>query len=518
MNKILVSLLLSLIWLSSYGQDSLVDSLKIRKQMPTPEMFLDSIKKTFVNHKTSNTIDERWMQELLNQDLFQQMEQDIHQIPSDAYSSYDLPTDTLKRRLNRLSEKSVFKIEYSQVLESIIKSFLQNRRSSFERLMALSEYYFPMFEEVLMKHNVPVELKYLAIVESALNPKARSRVGATGLWQFMYPTGRQYNLEINSFIDQRSDPIKSTNAAAKYLSELYTTFGNWELALASYNYGPGNVSKAIRRANGQTNYWKLRKYLPKETQAYVPYFFATMYVYEYYKEHQIHPKRAAIPYIQTDTIQLKAAISLDNISKIMDISSQEVALLNPMYQREVIPYYEGAKFYIRLQKEDLGRFVSNEDKIYTYLDYEKKYKQSQEAKIEALEKIEGQRFEENAIVRSKSRTRTHKVRRGETLSSIASKYGLSVGQLKKQNRLKRNSVQVGQRLKITTQSKEVVSSSRKKEKDKNSSPKHYVVRKGDTLGSIARKFKGLTVAKLIKWNKLKSSKSIKPGMKLRIKA
>ena len=203
-----------------------------------------------------------------------------------------MSTELLKERLAAMDAKSPFNIEYNQGLENIIKSFLKNRKKSFERLMAISEYYFPIFEEALAKQNVPLEIKYLAVVESALNPKAVSRVGATGLWQFMYQTGKQYNLKIDSYVDERSDPLKACEAAAQYMTNMYKIFGDWDLVLASYNSGPGNVAKAIRRSGGQQNYWNIRKNLPKETQGYVPAFLATMYIYEYHKEHGITSKQS----------------------------------------------------------------------------------------------------------------------------------------------------------------------------------------------------------------------------------
>src|SRR5690606_20883128 len=207
---------------------------------------------TFVNHNTSNCMDERWMAELSNEEIFEEMQSDVTEIDIDSLGNinYDLSTEVLKKRLAKLDAQSPFNIEHTPALENVIKAFLKNRKTSMERLMAISEYYFPMFEEHLAKYDVPLEIKYLAIVESALNPKARSRVGATGLWQFMYPTGKQYNLEVNSYVDERYDPLKATEAACQYLSNLYGIFGDWSLVLASYNAGPGNVSKAIRRSGG----------------------------------------------------------------------------------------------------------------------------------------------------------------------------------------------------------------------------------------------------------------------------
>ena len=186
----------------------------------------------------------------------------------------ELPTDTLKARFKKLDARTPFNIEYNPALESVIKSYLKNRRKTIQRLIGLSHFYFPMFEEALDNYDIPLEVKYLAIVESALNPRARSRVGATGLWQFMFTTGKMYGFNVSSYVDERRDPIKSTDAAAQYLAKLYEIFGDWDLALAAYNSGPGNVNKAIRRSGGYQNYWNIRQNLPRETAGYVPSFFS----------------------------------------------------------------------------------------------------------------------------------------------------------------------------------------------------------------------------------------------------
>ena len=309
---IFISLLVSSV---GFAQESLEQNT-----LTLPKLsYLDSLKNTFVNHSTSNCIDERWMAELTNTELSENMFSDISSLNIDSEVSYDLSSEVLKKRLAKMDAKSPFNIEYNPALENTIKSFLKNRTKAFERLMAVSEYYFPMFEEHLAKYNIPLELKYLAIVESALNPKAKSRVGASGLWQFMYPTGKQYNLEVNSYVDERHDPLKATEAACQYLSHLYEIFGDWSLVLASYNAGPGNVSKAIRRSGGSQNYWNIRKFLPRETANYVPAFLATMYIYEFKKEHGILPKKATLTYFETDTIMVKKQMSFKHISELLDI-------------------------------------------------------------------------------------------------------------------------------------------------------------------------------------------------------
>jgi len=227
----------------------------------------------------AESIDQKWMEELYSTTLFDTIYRDVSGLKYDAVYYPELPTDTLKARLARLNARTPFNVEYNPGLESVIKSFLKNRHQSFERLMGLSNFYFPMFEREMDNYDIPLEMKYLAIVESALKPRARSRVGATGLWQFMFATGKQYGLDVSSYVDERSDPIKSTTSAAKYLAKLYQLFGDWDLALAAYNSGPGNVSKAIRRSGGYKNYWNIRPNLPRETAGYVPAFLATMYIF-----------------------------------------------------------------------------------------------------------------------------------------------------------------------------------------------------------------------------------------------
>ena len=482
MKKISLAFFISLFGWSSFAQQQ------------NPEQYLDSVKGTFDKYSVAQKVDRKWLKELLNSELFADMESDVEKISYQEDIDYYIPKDTLVKRLKQMNAKSVFQIEYSPSLENVIKNFVKNRSKSYERLMALSEYYFPLFEEKLAKYDIPMELKYLAIVESALNPKARSRVGATGLWQFMYPTGKQYGLDVNTYVDERSDPIKSTEAAAKYLSELYELFGNWELALASYNYGPGNVSKAIRRSGGKTNYWAIRSYMPRETQGYVPAFLATMYIYEYHKEHNIIPKRANIPFIQTDTVMVKQAMRFDDIAKLMDMSVEEVQLLNPSYKSDVIPYYQGKSFSLRLPLNKIAVFTANESKIYDYFAYEKAYRKT--APIEEVVK-------ESSAIASTGSSSYHTIRRGESLGLIAKKYRMSVSQLKRLNGLRSNNIVAGRKLKV-------------KGSPVSSGAKYYTVRRGDTLSSIAKKHRNVSVAQLMKKNGIRNAKSLRPGMKLKL--
>ncbi|MDK2771674.1 MAG: LysM peptidoglycan-binding domain-containing protein [Flavobacterium sp.] len=465
--------------------------------------YLDSLKSTFINHNTSSCIDERWMAELSNEDIFQEMLTDVTETNIDSLGNinYDLSTDLLKKRLVKLDAQSPFNIEYTPALENVIKAFLKNRKGSLERLMAISEYYFPMFEEHLAKYNVPLEIKYLAIVESALNPKARSRVGATGLWQFMYPTGKQYNLEVNSYVDERYDPLKATEAACQYLSNLYGIFGDWSLVLASYNAGPGNVSKAIRRSGGSQNYWNIRRNLPRETANYVPAFLATMYIFEYKKEHGLQPKKATASYFETDTIAVKRELTFKQISELLDISEEQIEFLNPIYKLNVIPFVEGKQHYIRLPKNKLGLFLSNEEKVYAYADYQNSLKE----KIS----VANTSVADNTTLSSKSGVHYHKIKRGESIGLIADKYNVSVSELKRWNKLRSNTIQAGKTLKIYSDVKTASVTTQKA-----SAGGYYTVQPGDSLFSIARKYPGISADDLKKWNDI-SGDNIQPGMKLK---
>ena len=382
--------------------------------------------------------DEKWLKELSNSDLFFQMSEDVAAIPTDVDYS-ELPTEVLKERLRKLNEKTPFNVEYNPVLEQVIKSFLKNRRSSLERLMSLSDYYFPMFEQEMSNQKIPLEMKYLAIIESALNPKARSRAGATGLWQFMYATGKSYGLEVNNYVDERSDPVRSTKAAAKYLNELYKIFGDWDLTLAAYNSGPGNVTKAIRRSNGKTNYWNLRPYLPRETAGYVPAFLATLYIFEYAKEHGFKPQKRANHLFQTDTIRVKQAIPFKDIAEITGMDVQDIQFFNPSYQLDVVPYVEGRNYAVRLPISEIGKFVANEQAIYNYLNEQKAQREQILPEVAKGEQYAGGKSTKKTI---------YTVKKGDNLGKIASRHGVSINNLKRWNRMKSNKVRVGQRLSI----------------------------------------------------------------------
>lgn len=451
-------------------------------------------------HPKAAFIDSLWMNKLIKSPLY---DKELYILGDDEIFVADLEelsTELLKSRLKHLNSKTPFKIEYNPALEQVIRTYLQKRKSSISTIMERARYFFPMFEEHLAKYNIPMELKYLAVIESALNPNAKSRVGATGLWQFMYPTGKFFNLEISSYIDERSDPYRATEAACKYLASLHQIYGDWSMVLAAYNYGPGNVSKAIRRAGGSTNYWEIRKYLPSETAAYVPAFYATLYLFEYAKEHNLKSKEKAISYYATDTVQVKRQLTFAQINETLNVDIEVLKFLNPQYKLEIIPYIKDKKYVLTLPLKDIGNFASNEQLIYAYAEMEDA---KEEKPLQELIK-----FEEKI---------THRVRSGDNLSKIAAKHGVAESNLKKWNNLKSSRIQVGQNLVVYPKNiNPVVAAKVRPSNEDNEETTYYIVKLGDSLWSIAKKFTNVSVQNIKEWNNIWSVTSLKPGIKLKI--
>ena len=275
------------------------------------------------------------------------------------------PTYTPEEYIERLRRMpTVMEMGYNDIVQRFIDRYMGRLRHSVSYMLGAANFYVPIFEEALEAYQVPLELKYLPVIESALNPKAVSRVGATGLWQFMLGTGKQYGLEVNSLVDERRDPVRASYAAARYLRDLYRIFGDWNLVIAAYNCGPGNINKAIHRSGGLKDYWQLYPYLPAETRGYVPAFIAANYAMTYYCEHNICPMSTRLP-LQTDTIVVDRDVHLEQISAVLDLDIEMLRSLNPQYRRDVVP---GAtkKYAIRLPMADTGRFIDMQDSIYSY--------------------------------------------------------------------------------------------------------------------------------------------------------
>jgi membrane-bound lytic murein transglycosylase D len=322
---------------------------------------------------------------------------------------------------------------YNDIVRSFIDMYSGKKRKQMEVMLGLSEYYFPLFEQTIEKYKLPLELKYLAIVESALNPLAVSRAGATGLWQFMFGTGKMYGLDINTLVDERMDPIKATDAAIRYLRDLYNIYGDWHLAIAAYNCGPGNVNKAISRSGGKKNYWDIYYYLPRETRGYVPLFIAANYVMLHHKEHKICPVEMDFA-TMTDTLMIHEKMHFDQISTVLGISKGELKSMNPHYRRDIIPASPETPYAITLPAVYSMSFIDNMDSIPRY-------------KAEELLSINA--TTEPAVVKVvESDYKLYKVRRGDTLSTIANRHRVTVTKLKKWNNMHSSKIFPGQRLKI----------------------------------------------------------------------
>lgn len=464
--------------------------------------------KTFAlqDQETARKYDSLWLRELYQSaQLFSELELEIINQNDEVVEMVDLPTDTLKARLALMNEKTPFNISYNPSLESVIKSFLVRKRDLMQRMITASQFYFPLFEQELDNNDIPLEIKYLAIIESALNPKARSRVGAKGLWQFMYSTGKMYGLDVSSYVDERHDPILATKAASKYLAKLYDIFDDWDLALAAYNSGPGNVNKAIRRSGGYTNYWNIRRNLPRETAGYLPAFLATMYIFEYAEEHGLTYKKAERPYFETDTVHVKQLITFDQISKLVDISTEELEMLNPSYKLNIIPKVKDKNYALRLPVTKIGKFVSNEEAIYAYVKKE----------MDSLEKPLPKFVETQNQIR-------YRVRSGDYLGKIAERYGVGVSQIKRWNGLRSNNLRIGQRLTIYPRKPYIPKQTAAKSKGSSNSSsgvaganKVHTVQEGDSLWTISRKYPGVSIENLREWNGLRGN-NLKPGTKLKL--
>lgn len=337
-------------------------------------------------------------------------------------------------RLSRMP--TVMEMTYNEIVRKFIDMYTGKLRDQVSFMLSACNFYIPIFEEALDAYNLPIELKYLPVIESALNPSAVSRAGATGLWQFMLSTGKIYGLESNSLVDERRDPIKATWAAVRYLKDMYDIYKDWNLVIAAYNCGPGNLNKAIYRSGGKTDYWEIYNYLPRETRGYVPAFIAANYVMTYYCKHNICPMDTNIPDV-TDTVQVSRNIHFQQIADICGIEVDEIKSLNPQYKRNIIPG-ENKPQTLRLPLGGISAFIDNQDTIYAH-------RRGELFKNRRLATVGGQSSSANA---AKGGTVYHRIRRGETLSSIARRYGVTVKQLQQWNGLKGTKISAGKSLKI----------------------------------------------------------------------
>lgn len=334
---------------------------------------------------------------------------------------------------------AVFELVYNPVVKKYIELYTMRRRKQMSYMLGVGNYYFPIFEQALDALDLPMELKYLPVIESALNPRAYSVAGASGLWQFMYGTGKIYGLQGNSLVDERRDPIKATNAAVRFLRDLYKMYGDWAMVIAAYNCGPGNVNKAIKRSGGKKDYWSIYPYLPKETRGYVPAFIAATYAMTYHKEHKICPTRMELPYV-CDTVVLKDRMHLEQISSVLGIDLETLKNMNPQYRKDIIPG-NGEAYTLCLPENKVGSFIDMKDSIMAY----KADSFSVVTKVVVLPAKADPYYRAGGGAVKKG---VYVVKRGDTLSGIAQRRKVSIAKIKKWNNLKSDRIYIGQKLRI----------------------------------------------------------------------
>lgn len=442
----------------------------------------------------------------------------------------ELPDSVYISRLQNLD--SFIPLPYNESVKKFINFYLNKRRGQVSIMMGLTNYYFPLFEEALARYNLPSELRYLPIIESALNPKIVSRAGASGLWQFMHGTAKMYGLEINSYIDERNDPVKSTDAAARYLRDLYAIYGDWHVVIAAYNCGPGNVNKAVRRSGGKQNYWEIYSRLPKETRGYIPIFIAANYVMNYPQEHNLYPVQPTFKML-TDTIILTSYLNFEQIAANLNIPVQEIRQLNPQYKRDIIPARPGKPYVLKLPIDKISPFIDNEAQIFAY-NRDKYFPNNQ---IVVVKEERGTSYY-NTEGKKKI---YYTVKQGDNPGAIANKFRISVSNLCEWNNIRHNMIRVGQKLaiyskdnapmtkveptvvktevsrmqtsgKIVPQQLQTLSA----ESVLNAEYTLYTVRSGDSLYTIAKQFAGVSDLEIKLLNNIKNARSLMVGQKLKI--
>ena len=437
-------------------------------------------------------------------------------------------------RLSRIP--SVIELSYNRIVKNFIDLYTKQRRERVSVMLTLSDFYFPLIEEVMDRYQLPYELKYLAIIESALNPRAVSRVGATGMWQFMYSTGRHYGLNVNSLVDDRRDPYKATVAAAEFLTDLYKIYGDWILVIAAYNCGPGNVNKAIRRSGGKKNYWDIYYNLPRETRGYVPAFIAASYVMNYHKEHNLFP--VAVDFeLNSDTFIIKDKLHLKQVSEVLGISITQLRDLNPQYKYDIIPA-DDKEYVLRIPQIQTARFIDLQDSIFAY---------HKDELFNDQNRIISPTSSSNHIADLPSDKYTklyYTVRSGDNLGFISTWYNVRLSDIRYWNNIRSNVIRSGQKLVIYVPNSKadnykgintmtfaqkqrgpgnttstVKSSDAKNEVAQLSSGDNefYTVREGDSLWEIAKKYPGVSDSDIARINNLTKNGSIKPGQVLKIK-
>ena len=431
--------------------------------------------------------------------------QDEYNMDSVRFES-NVPDSIYVERLKAMN--SFIDLPYNAIVRNYIVLYSEKMDSRMGQILGLCSYYMPIIEEIFDRHDIPLELKAMAVIESSLNPVAISRAGAKGMWQFMYSTAKIYGLEINSFVDERLDPIKAAHAAAEYLKDAYNIFGDWNLAIASYNCGAGNVNRAIRRSGGKRAFWDIYPYLPRETRGYVPAFVGALYTMTYYKEHGIEPQPVAMP-VHVDTFRVNRMLHFKQVSEVAGVPLEDLKNLNPQYRHEIIPGNE-KEYILRIPYNYTNSFIDHEDSLYAY-------RADEFFSPVVIKKIKDGGDGERIV---------HRVRSGEVLGKIAIRYHVTVSQIKRWNNLRSDNIRIGQRLVIYRGGGAPASASSSTRKAAQPNPPHkstvpadadytvYTVKSGDSLYLIAKDYPGVSAQNIMDFNGISSK--IKPGMKIKI--
>jgi membrane-bound lytic murein transglycosylase D len=501
----------------------------------TTMMFDDSlISNVDINDSVESNFDANLDSMMNMYDVEQEIPVNPLQSFTDTNNVPDFPDSVYIKRLAAIP--TVVNLTYNPIVKRYIDVYTKKKRPIVEVMLGLSEHYFPIFDDIFDSFDVPNEMKYMSIIESALNPRASSRTRAEGLWQFMYGTGRLYGLEVNSLVDERLDPIKSTYAAAKYVKDLYSVYKDWILVIAAYNCGPGNVNKAIRRSGGKTNYWDIYYYLPRETRGHVPAFIAATYVMNYYKEHNLTPARVDMP-ITCDTIHINKQLHLQQVAEVVGVPLQQLRDLNPQFRRDIIPAINKT-YSLCVPAEYTNDFIDCEHYVYSYKDSiffnPARLVTSPTSKSRVYFNPESPGADYTKL--------TYTVKSGDNLGFVSAWYDVSITDLRYWNDIHRNVIRAGQKLVIykrkskadhykdidnmTLEQKQALTGKPVTTVQVQSvSPANnysgdyivYTVKSGDSLWDIAKKFPGVSGNDIMQLNNITNASLIKPGQQLKIK-
>ena len=449
--------------------------------------------------EVSDSLLYEWYENVRNKDITEEF------IPDSLRYTSNVPDSVMVERLRRMN--SFITLPFNHTVKNYMILYTEKHREKLQRILGQSQYYFPIFEEILDKYSLPLELKYMAVIESALNPVARSRAGALGIWQFMYGTGKLYGLKINSFVDERLDVEKACDAAARYLQDAYRIYGDWALAISSYNCGSGNVNKAIRRCGGRKDFWSIYDYLPRETRGYVPAFVGAMYAMTYYKEYGIVPDECPLP-VHADTFEVKRNLHFKQVNEVVGVPLETLREMNPQYKHDIVPGNEGTQI-LKIPYTFTNAFIDAQDSLYTH----------------KADTLLSQQVLKNISEGGGGEYVRYKVKSGDYLGKIASRYGVTVNQIKKWNHLSSNNLRIGQVLTIYRRGYAPKSTASSSASSGSSKPTPaslaadgtyyvYTVKSGDTLYTIAQQFPGVSANDIMSFNGISSR--INPGMKIKI--